>query len=259
MFAKGGDHGGPALGKWPATQPAKGSWVWRDANGDGKFDASEFDAYEGDNPYAWGWWVDTKGDVWRANREYGLRWFPLQGFDAHGNPIYMVASSKVLPSPAPFATTATDRGDVKRIEYDAATDTMYLGGFTPQHHDEGDTWYALGRIVAAYPKWSKGNRAARWQIELPFDPKTDAPKAMSVAGDYLFVVMGTSAQVRVYRTDTGALVGLMSPGPEVGGKSGWVDIPHGIRAVKRGDGQYLIFVEEDWRAKIIQYQWTPGR
>lgn len=255
VFAKATDHGGPALGKWPAAQPQKGSWVWRDANGDGKFEANEFDAYDGDNPYAWGWWVDAKGDVWRANRQNGLRWFPLQGFDAHGNPIYSVAASKVFPNPAPFS-------DVKRIEYDAAADTMYLGGFTLDHSDQGDTWWALGRVVASYPQWSKGNRTAHWQIELPFDPKTpavSAAKAMSVAGDYLFVVNGTSAQVRVYRTDTGALVGTMSPGPEVGHRSGWVDIPQGIRAAKRASGQYLVFVEEDERAKIIQYQWTPGQ
>jgi hypothetical protein len=46
----------------------------------------------------------------------------------------------------------------------------------------------------------------------------------------------------------------MSPGPEVGNKSGWVDIPYGIRAFRRANGQYLVFVEENWQGKVLVYQ-----
>jgi hypothetical protein len=47
----------------------------------------------------------------------------------------------------------------------------------------------------------------------------------------------------------------MTPGPEVGKESGWVDIPDGIRAYKRTNGEYLVFVEEDAKGKIIVYRW----
>ena len=49
----------------------------------------------------------------------------------------------------------------------------------------------------------------------------------------------------------------MAPGPEVGSKSGWVDVPYGISAHLRADGEYVIFVEEDAFAKNILYRWKP--
>jgi len=43
-------------------------------------------------------------------------------------------------------------------------------------------------------------------------------------------------------------------GPEVGSKSGRIDVPWGLRAFKRANGEYLVFVEEDLRAKVIMYR-----
>jgi len=77
---------------------------------------------------------------------------------------------------------------------------------------------------------------------------------MSVAGDYLFVVYLKTAEVRIYETAAAKYCGTMRPGKDM---SGWVDIPYGIRAHKRADGEYLVFVEEDWKAKIIMYRWRP--
>lgn len=31
----------------------------------------------------------------------------------------------------------------------------------------------------------------------------------------------------------------------------------GITALKRKDGEYLVFVEEDYKAKVILYRWRP--
>ena len=263
MFARGNTSGkaiGAEHGTWPPGEPAQGAWVWRDATGEGTFRADEFETYADDNPYAWGWWADADGNIWRADRQNGLRWFPMGGLDAHGVPRYSVASSKVIPNPAPFQGGTQPRGDVKRVQYDAAQDALYLAGFTQDAPDHGDTWWALGRVVARYDHWSRGNRVPRWQITLPFEPdnaQISAAKALSVAGDYVFVMYGQTAHVRVYRAATGSFVTELAPGPEVGGKSGWVDIPQGIRAVRRSDGTYLIFAEEDWHAKVIQYQWRP--
>jgi hypothetical protein len=46
----------------------------------------------------------------------------------------------------------------------------------------------------------------------------------------------------------------MTPGPEVARESGWVDFPDAIRAFQRKNGEYLVFVEEDAKAKIIVYR-----
>ena len=36
-----------------------------------------------------------------------------------------------------------------------------------------------------------------------------------------------------------------------------MDIRTGITAHCRKDGEYLVFVEEDYRAKVLIYRWKP--
>ena len=74
-----------------------------------------------------------------------------------------------------------------------------------------------------------------------------------VAGDLFFAIDCKSAKVNVYDQERGRLLGTLSPGPEVHGESGWVDFRDGIRASRLDDGSYLLFAEEDWKAKIIVY------
>jgi hypothetical protein len=54
-------------------------------------------------------------------------------------------------------------------------------------------------------------------------------------------------------------VGTLDPGPALGGvkSTGWIDIFTGITANKRKDGDFLIFAEEDYKAKAILYRWRP--
>jgi hypothetical protein len=52
-------------------------------------------------------------------------------------------------------------------------------------------------------------------------------------------------------------VGALTPGAAVGSTSGWVDVYMGISAVKRGNGEYVVLVEDDARAKFLMYRWTP--
>ena len=57
----------------------------------------------------------------------------------------------------------------------------------------------------------------------------------------------------------GTAVGVFDPGPTVGGveNTGWIDILTGITAFKRANGEYLVFVEEDYKAKVLLYRWRP--
>jgi hypothetical protein len=85
-------------------------------------------------------------------------------------------------------------------------------------------------------------------------------KSMSIAGDYLFLVgVETRGQVRVFDMKDGRFVGLLEPGEEVGGvgATGWIDMVDAIFALKRENGEYLVFVEEDAHNKILLYRWTP--
>ncbi|HLP89478.1 MAG TPA: hypothetical protein VK184_12910 [Nostocaceae cyanobacterium] len=239
-------------GNWPPYQPTSGEWIWRDQNGNGAFEKNEYDRSK-DYPYIGGWWVDNKGDIWKALRTLdgvGIRRYPLQGIDAKGNPIYTYSSMQKQSTPTMFT-------DLRRIEYFPETDTMYLSGFTKEHPAAVDDAKVAGSEIARFDNWSKGNRTPRWRTVVPYDTvgnKEVATAAMSVAGDYVFAITFKTAEVYVHNAATGKLVGKLKPGPEVGGESGWIDIPYGIRAFRRSNGEYLIFAEENWKGKVIVYQ-----
>jgi hypothetical protein len=242
-------------GKWPPNQPETGEWIWRDQNGNGAFESAEYDVSK-DYPYIGGWWVDSKGDVWKTLRTQdgvGIRHYPLQGIDKNGNLIYTYKSMEKQKTPNIFT-------DLRRIEYFPETDTMYLTGYTKDHPAiNGDYAKLVGSEMARYDNWSKGNQTPRWRIVFPIDdksvpPEVLTPAAISVAGDYVFAVTVMKAEVYVYNAKTGEFVRILKPGPEVANESGWVDIPYGIRAFRRKNGEYLVFVEEDAKAKVIMYR-----
>jgi hypothetical protein len=247
-----GDNKPSIAGNWPPYQPTKGEWIWRDNNGNGTFEKNEYDSSQ-DYPYLGGWWVDSKGDVWKTLRTQdgiGIRHYPLQGLDTQGNPIYTYSSMQKQKTPQIFT-------DLRRIEYFPATDTMYLSGFTGEHPAVGDDSKVVGSEIARFDNWSKGNRTFRWRTIIPYDTtgkREVATAAMSVAGDYVFTVTFKTAEVYVYQATTGKKIKILKPGSEVGGESGWIDIPYGIRAFHRSNGEYLVFVEENWRGKVIMYR-----
>ncbi|BAY23485.1 NHL repeat-containing protein [Calothrix sp. NIES-2100] len=253
MFVNTNPDGKPSIpGNWPPYEPEKGEWIWRDRNGNGAFDEGEYDKNE-DYPYLGGWWVDNKGDVWKTLRTQdgiGIRHYPLQGLDAHGNPIYGYSSMKKQNTPSMFT-------DLRRIEYFPETDTMYLSGFTVDHPAKGDDTGVVGSEIVRFDNWSQKNLIPRWRIVVPHDitgKREVSTAAMSVAGDYVFAVTFKNAEVHVYNAATGVQVQQFKPGPEVALESGWIDIPYGIRAFRRANGEYLVFVEENWKGKVIIYQ-----
>ena len=253
----------PLTGDWqPPGQPPTGATIWRVSDGNGGFDPGEYDTPYADNAFVWGWWVDELGTVWRANREDGLRRFPLLGFDPVGNPRYSVASSNIIPNPPPFDDP--EAGDINRIIYLPAEDQMILSGYSAAHPNPANDWGQVGRIIAIYDNWSvggwsgggQGNRAPDRQIVLPYGPDL-LPKAMAVAGDYIFVGYLYSARIEVFDRHTTAHLGHLGPDETVGSTSGWLDLPYAISALQQANGDYLIFAEEDLRAKIIMYRWRP--
>lgn len=243
--------GKPIAVSWPPNIPQQGDWIWRDRDGNGAFDKGEYDPCPKDYPYIGGRWVDSKGDVWKTLRtQDGIRHYPLQGLDAKGNPIYTCSSMQKRKTPSIFT-------DIRRIEYFPETDTMYLSGFTFAHPSIGDDAKVVGSEIVRFDNWSKGNPTVRWRTVVPHDTtgkREVSTASMSVAGDYVFAVTVKTAEVYVYKAATGVQVQKLKPGPEVSGESGWIDIPYGIRAFRRSNGEYLVFVEEDWKGKVILYK-----
>ncbi|PLZ04483.1 hypothetical protein CY652_00900 [Burkholderia sp. WAC0059] len=234
--------------------PPGGDWIWRDGNGNGRLDADEFTMNPGPEKLAggWGWWVDTRGDIWRAHNDEIVR-FHFGGIDAKGNPIYDYSAIETYPAPAPFI-------EVHRAIYEPDTDTLYVTGYTADApHDPGFTKEA-GRVLVRYDHWSGGKPQQRYLVRLPWDPHgrpPATPAGLTVEGQYLFVVEPTGTVV-VYDKNSGKEIGTFGPGPEVGRTSGWVDVPFGISAHRMADGEYLVFVEEDARGKVLMYRWKPA-
>lgn len=234
---------------WPTNQPGKGSWLWRDKNGDGSIQSNEYESLGAEDDSIWGWEVDSKGDVWQASESGYIKHYRYLGLDAYGSPSYNAATSEKIPMPAPF-------NKLLRIKYYPDTDVMYLGGYTVDRPHTGEEWGIVGTEIVRYDNWTN-HKTLRWRINLPYDPKANPMliiKAMDVAGDRVFAVDSRKAEVYVYDTGTGAFVTKLTPGTEVAGESGWVDIPYGLRAFQRTNGEYLVFVEEDEKAKVIMYR-----
>ena len=261
MIGKSGRKGDA----WAAKGfPAEGRWIWRDTSGKGDFNAGEFfDADGTTDAESWAWWVDDRGDVWQGQQDGTdpIRWFPCQGLDGKGNPVYTRASMKTFALPAPMNL-------LLRMEYHAKEDVMFLSGHTTDRPKTDGEWGQAGTELWRINDWAKGNRVPVWRAVLPYKPETAQSfpgasatnatiKSVATALDYCFAVESRTAKVHVYDAATGKEVGVMTPGAEVFKESGWVDFPDAIRAVRRKSGEYLVFVEEDWKGKILVYRWTP--
>jgi hypothetical protein len=244
---------------WPPNQPAKGEWCWRDQNGDDKFAAAEFLQRSQDEPSAQGWWVDAKGDVWRASEKQGIRCFPFAGLDGAGIPEWAWDKPQAFPHPAEFQ-------EVKRLRYDAVSDVMYLGGTTKEHKNQH--WKPMGPVIARYDHWRK-ERKLVWSITMPYAQGSQGhescePMGFDVAGDYLFVpYTGASkitgfktGHVEVCKTSDGTAVGWMEPSAEIG-EIGLQDIRECLTARKLADGRYAILLEDDFKSKLVLYRWRP--
>ena len=235
--------------------PPGGDWIWRDVNGDGRFDSDEFTLNTSGAKLAggWGWWVDSAGDIWRTSDTKGIRRLHFGGLDAKGNPIYSYSDMTSYPVPQPFT-------ELRRAIYVPETDSLYVSGYTPETPVEGGFWKEVGRVLVRYDHWSSGKPVQRYAITLPWQTHAKPIETiigLTVEGQYVFAVEPVGA-VHVYDKDSGKEVGVIRPGPEVGNASGWVDVPNGISAYRRSNGEYLVFVEEDARGKVMMYRWKPA-
>lgn len=237
---------------WPPNRLEKGEYIWHDANGDGKFDTKEFSTNNGKNsPSTWAIYIDANGDLWQATITEGIRKFPFQGFDSYGNPIWNFEMMLLYPMPKPFT-------QIRRLIYDSQNNAMYLGGWTVEYPYDEHHWKELGKVVVRYDNWNSDDCKIRYELITPWDDKNNVvTMSMSLAGDYLFLgETFNGGNIHIYEKDTGKHILNMKISPEIG-KIGWVDIPYGYNARKRANGEYLVFVEDDWKSKVLMYRWNP--
>lgn len=144
--------------------------------------------------------------------------------------------------------------DVARVWYDSDADTLVAAEQGVDEQGKPDMRH-IGRVFVC-KHYLAGNRDA---VTFTSGAGGEAG-CVAAAGDYVFTG-GWKERGRVYinRMSDGTPVGCFDPGPTVGGadKTGWIDLLTGITAHRRANGEYLVFVEEDYRAKAILYRWKP--
>jgi hypothetical protein len=223
--------------KWPPNRPEGKTFIWRDTNGDGDYQAEEYHP-NAERVKPGPFWVDKKGNIWMA---YGFFRYDFQGLDAKGNPIYRADTITVMDPPKGMKSVA-------RVWYDTDTDTLVAA-------EEGSDMRHIGRVFVC-KNYLKGNRDA---VTFTSGAGTEAG-CVTAAGEYVFTG-GWKERGRVWvnRMSDGKEVGVFDPGPTVGGveNTGWIDLLTGISAYQRKNGEYLVFVEEDYKAKCLLYRWKP--
>ncbi len=232
---------------FPLNLTFHGEYLWRDKSGSGIFQADDYEKVGEPDASNWGWEIDERGDLWKASESNLIKRYHFQGLDDLGAPVYSKDAISVEPGPAPFTMLC-------RLKYFSGTDTMYLSGYTLDQPKGGQEYATVGSVIARYDNWSTA-KILRYQIPVPYDINANLyTKAMDVAGNRVFAVTMQNPVIMTWDATTGEEVMQMTPGEEVYAQSGWVDIPYGLRAFQRSNGDYLVFVEEDWKGKVIVYQ-----
>lgn len=236
----------------PATAPTTQRWLWVDQNGNGQFDAGEYDTGANGSRDGIAGCVDSAGTVWRVKWGGEIVRYPCSGLNAYGVPVYAAASATSFAKPPLFSGA-----ELTQAHYEPSSDTMFLAGYTTTYPDGDSQYIPLGRVVARYDGWTTDATTADMVYVLPYNAASAVAKSMSVAGDYLFVGYAKAEQVVVFDIATGVQVGALTPGAEINYEHGDLDIPYGIQAVRRANGEYLVFHEDDRYAKIVVYRWLP--
>lgn len=271
----------PKSENWATGSPPNSS-IWRDNNGDGQLAADEYITGTKDAKIdGWKWWVSEDGTIWNMVNTTINR-YSSEGLDSKGNPIYTFSNKVSYDAPTNPGWTK-----VQRVNYDIASDTMYVSGYTSKYPENAAKYgssRSMGPVVASYSNWNSNNPTLNWSMVLDHYYTNDwetqlQPRSFAVAGNYMFVTYESfgpagneptqsRGEVDIYNLQDGSKVGYMLPTPEIGGPPptannsrptivGAVDIVQGIQAFKRSTGEYLVFVEDDKWAKVFFYRWKP--
>ena len=235
----------PSREGWLPTRPPRGEFLWTDKAGDGHINRDEFQT-AGGKPESWGYSMDREGNIWQSFVDApGARKLPLQGVDEDGDLIYDLDSVVEFGTPEPF-------NELRRIEYVAEEDTLYLTGFTDDLPDIADDWKGAGTVLARFDDVLEKDTISEptWTKKLPYD-SPNSPIGIDVNKGWIYVSMSRTAEIHVYDVENAEQLGILSPEPYT---SGWHDIPHPIIAYTAEDGERILLAEENAYGKILIYR-----
>ena len=241
---------------WPRGQP-EGAWCWTDRNGDGAIQTNEYESVE----MAGGGcvFIDGQGTVWRVFKEaaYGAA---FKGLSASGAPRWRWSERRAVPRPS-------ELDELRRFKIDAGRDVAAFGG--DAGGDKHQHWKPMGPVVAVYRGVLKGTPVKLWSGVLPYahgsqGHESAEPESFEIAGDYLFVCYTRGlkeegikwAFVKVFGLTDGRFIGNLVP-ERVTGELGLLDLEDALRVRRLRDGSYLLFLEDDFKAKSVAMRWRP--
>jgi len=208
--------------RWPPHQPLGfGPFIWRDADGDGRFAPAEYEKARRAEGEVMFMNMDEAGDVWFVLNRGGKRFLKklalAAALDAHGSPVWswQAPGNREWPIPAPLDKPKSRIGG---FEVDGARGEVFLFGFPADQPGEcGHNW-PLGRLVLRCRLDGDAlavthEAALLHNVVLDERPK-DQAYAAALGGDYLFVMWQQHFTVLVYRRDTLDLVGRLDLGPQ---------------------------------------------
>ena len=242
-------------------QPDKGEWMWQDANGNGALEQGEIQAGPGKDQNFWPVLIpDETGAIWDVVGKT-IRCRPVTGVNSYGYPTWDFAKARTWPIPPEFDS-------VRRLQYLPKKDILILAGTKGNDHNQH--WKTMGPVLAVYDHWKFSNGPKlRKSIVLPYEKGaagiwSTEPMSFEYAGDYLFICYthGLKAEgienafVRVYRWSDLSFVGDLVAEKDMG-NTGLLDLVESVRAIKRSNGEYIVFLEDDYKAKIVMFRWKP--
>ena len=248
-----------------------GSEIWIDQNGNGQEESGEFEKQNIGN--GMGGWVDSEGTIWHCDED-GFDRMYLQKINRYGVPVYSGNATQSFPLPDPFT-------ELRRIRHYPERDNMLiLNGFTDEYPDISHHWKRSGKVFHRYNNWSPNNWELVWEFVPPFEDRQTGNfgdgnvQGIAVVDNYLFLAPNGSSEklgvarghVDVYDLNTTEKIGWMEPGPHIqeGDPNegphnvGIMDINDGLNVIKRSNGEYLVFFEDDWNTKNLMYRWCPS-
>jgi hypothetical protein len=238
------------------------TYVWSDRNGNARMDLDEIQ--KGGISGGDGRDVDENGGIWLpAGDGKGVVQYSLDGIDSNGIAKYSVETMKVYPIPEnnPYKDGLAGNSGIEGLQYDAATDTLVLGGFTHEYpHQVEYGSGGFGRLIVCYRNFTT-NPVKAWQILVPrHELRNDKPRSMAMAGDYVFVAYIKNERVEIYRKADGAYVGPLDPFKVPGLCNGTLEDHHlGLRAGVRKNGEYVLGILDSLDSKAFLYRWMPSK
>ncbi len=204
---------------WPPNQPLGfGPFIWRDRNGDGRFQSGEYEKILRDELEVRSLEIDAVGDLWIVGRSRG-RWrlhrLPVgNDLGVDGVPGWSWAARRDFELPdLPGGAL-----DVRGFEVDAAANAIFLFGFSQALPNTVGWNVPLGRVLVRC-RIAGDVLEPTHTVQLPYDCNLsgvdrDQPYSASLAGDMLFVGYMHRMTVLAYRGDDLGLLGRIDIGPQ---------------------------------------------